>query len=206
LVSRYQISLYVDRLAEDLARPLRIKNLVGLNLILDGVGDAINGLLGGCAGANYGENNSLMAITRNYSVPVLIAAGVISMLLGFVGKLAPVVQTLPTAVTGGLAVYLFGVIGLQGVALMQSERVNPFDPRQLAIGAVILIIGIGGSMLPNGMLPIVIPGLSAAFPDGLPAIASSAVAGILLNLVFVIFPPRGQESAAELAPAVEPAE
>ena len=121
---------------------------------------AINGLLGGCAGTNYGENNSLMAITRNYSGPVLIAAGVIAMLLGFVGKLAAVVETLPMAVTGGLAIFLFGIIGLQGVALIQSEKVNLFDPRQLAIGAVILVVGIGGSMFPGGNLPLPIPGQS----------------------------------------------
>ena len=58
---------------------------------LDGIGDSINGLLGGAAGTNYGENNSLMAITRNYSVAVLMAAGVIAILLGFVGKLAALV-------------------------------------------------------------------------------------------------------------------
>jgi len=189
----YQISLYMDRLAEDMGRkPLNIKNLIGLNLILDGVGDAINGLLGGCAGTNYGENNSLMAITRNYSGPVLIAAGVIAMLLGFVGKLAAVVETLPTAVTGGLAVFLFGVIGLQGVALIQSEKVDMFDPRQLAIGAVILVIGIGGASFPGGNLPINVPGLEVVFPGGLPAIATSAVVGILLNVVFLIFPSKAK--------------
>lgn len=189
----YQISLYIDQLAEDMARkPLRIKNLIGLNLILDGIGDGINGLLGGCAGTNYGENNSLMAITRNYSAPVLIAAGVIAMLLGFIGKLAAVVETLPTPVTGGLAIFLFGVIGLQGVALIQSERVNLFDPKQLAIGAVILIIGIGGSVFPGGNLPIKLSVLQAVFPDGLPSIATSAVVGILLNAIFLIFPPKGR--------------
>jgi uracil permease len=182
----YQISLYVDQLADDLGRkPLVIKNLIGLNLILDGIGDFVNGLLGGCAGTNYGENNSLMAITRNYSGPVLVSAGVIAMLLGFVGKLAAVVETLPLAVTGGLAVFLFGIIGLQGVALIQSEKVNLFDPKQLAIGAVILVVGIGGSMYPGGNLPLPLPGV---FPDGLPAIATSAVLGILLNLVFVLVP------------------
>ncbi len=126
-----------------------------------------------------------MAITRNYSGPVLISAGVIAMLLGFVGKLAAVVETLPLAVTGGLAVFLFGIIGLQGVALIQSEKVNLFDPKQLAIGAVILVVGIGGSMYPGGNLPLPLPGV---FPDGLPAIATSAVLGILLNLVFVLVP------------------
>ena len=187
----YQISLYVDTLAEDMGRkPVNLKELIGLNLILDGIGDAVNGLLGGCAGTNYGENNSLMAITRNYSIPVLIAAGVFSMLLGFIGKLAAIVNTLPLAVTGGLAIFLFGIIGLQGVALIQSEKVDLFDPRQLAIGAVITVVGIGGSMFDGGALPINIAGLEVAFPGGLPAIATSAVVGILLNVVFLIFPPK----------------
>jgi uracil permease len=178
----YQISLYVDQLAEDLGRkPVNIKELIGLNLVLDGIGDAVNGLLGGCAGTNYGENNSLMAITRNYSCPVLVAAGVIAMILGFFGKLAAVVETLPVAVTGGLAIFLFGIIGLQGVALIQSEKVDLFDPKQLAIGAVILVIGIGGNAFEGGNLPIF---------GGIPAIATAALVGIVLNLIFVLFPPK----------------
>jgi uracil permease len=181
----YQISLYVDRLADQLKKPrLHLDELIGLNLILDGIGDGINGFLGGVAGTNYGENNSLMAITRNYSGPALIAAGVLAMLLGFVGKLAGLVGTVPQAVTGGLAIYLFGVIGLQGIAIIQEKGVNLFDPRQLAIGAVITAVGIGGQIMGNGNIPIIVPGV---FPNGLPCIATGAVCGILLNLLFLIF-------------------
>jgi len=184
----YQMSLYIDQLAKDLKRkPLEIKKLIGLNLVADGCNDMLNGLLGGCAGTNYGENNSLMAITRNYSVAVLMAAGVIAMALGFIGKLAALVNTIPVAVTGGLAIYLFGVIGKQGIALLQSERVNLFDPKNLAIGAVILVLGIGGNLaLPNGLFPFKVPIL---FPDGIPAIVFAAIVGILLNALFLILPP-----------------
>lgn len=184
----YQMSLYIDQLAKELGRaPMEIKRLIGLNLIADGSDDLVVGFLGGCAGTNYGENNSLMAITRNYSSVVLMAAGVIAILLGFVGKLAAVVNTIPVAVTGGLSIYLFGVIGMQGIALIQSERVNLFEPRQLAIGAIILIAGIGGNLgLPGGMFPFSIPVL---FPNGIPAIVFSAILGILVNLLFLIFPP-----------------
>jgi len=184
----YQMSLYIDQLAKEMKRkPLRIKNLIGLNLVADGSDDIIVGLLGGCAGTNYGENNSLMAITRNYSVPVLMTAGVIAILLGFVGKLAAVVNTVPLAVTGGLSVYLFGVIGMQGIALIQSERVNLFEPRQLAVGAIILILGIGGNLgLENGLFPFRIP---LFFPDGIPAIVFAAIVGILLNVLFLLLPP-----------------
>jgi len=181
----YQISLYVDNLAENMGKEkYNLRDLIGLNLILDGLGDTINGMFGGVAGTNYGENNSLMVITRNYSGPTLIMAGVLAMALGFIGKLAALVNTLPLAVTGGLAIYLFGIIGMQGVALMQAEKVNLYDPRQLAIGAVILVIGIGGNIGYGGNLPIPVPGV---FPDGIPAIAFAAVAGIFLNLIFMIF-------------------
>jgi uracil permease len=184
----YQMSLYIDQLAKELGRaPLEIKRLIGLNLVADGSDDLIVGFLGGCAGTNYGENNSLMAITRCYSVPVLMTAGVIAILLGFVGKLAAVVNTLPVAVTGGLSIYLFGVIGMQGIALIQSERVNLFEPRQLAVGAIILITGIGGNLgLPDGLYPFPIRVL---FPSGIPAIVFSALLGILMNLIFLLLPP-----------------
>jgi len=184
----YQMSLYIDALAKELKKaPIEIKKLIGLNLVADGADDIVVGFLGGCAGTNYGENNSLMAITRNYSVPVLMTAGVMAILLGFVGKLAAVVNTIPVAVIGGLSIYLFGVIGMQGVALIQSEKVNLFEPRQLAVGATVLIAGIGGALaLPNGLFPFVIP---VIFPNGIPAIVFSAIVGILLNLLFLILPP-----------------
>ncbi len=184
----YQMSLYIDALAKELGRaPLEIKKLIGLNLVADGSDDLIVGFLGGCAGTNYGENNSLMAITRNYSIPVLMMAGAIAILMGFVGKLAGLVNTIPVGVTGGLSIYLFGVIGMQGIALIQSEKVNLFEPRQLAVGASILILGIGGNLgLKDGMFPFPIPVL---FPNGIPAIVFAAIVGILLNLVFLLLPP-----------------
>lgn len=191
----YQISLYVDRYAEKVGEePYQLDEHIGFNLILDGIGDFINGMFGSTAGTNYGENNSLMAITLNYSGPVLIMAGGISMLLGFIGKLEQLVASVPLAVTGGLAIYLFGVIGMQGIALMVENNVSLFNPRNLAVGAVIMVIGIGGNIgYPGGFLPI--PIMQGIFPSGLPAIATAAVLGILINAVFLIFTPP---EAAEL--------
>ncbi|RME73148.1 MAG: xanthine permease [Chloroflexi bacterium] len=183
----YQISLYVDHLAVEQGRERYfLSRYIGANLVIDGLNDFVNGLFGSTAGTNYGENNSLMVITRNYSGPVLMTAGAIAVLLGFIGPLKDAIETVPTAVSGGLSIYLFGVIGMQGIALMMSEKVNLFDPKQLAIGAVILIVGIGGNIgYPGGFLPI--PLFQGVFPSGWPAIATAAVVGILLNLLFVVF-------------------
>ncbi len=185
----YQISLYVDHLAEEQGREkYGLAQYIGLNLMLDGLDDIINGLFGSTAGTNYGENNSLMVITRNYSGPVLLTAGCIAILLGFIGPLRDVIYSIPTAVVGGLSIYLFGVIGMQGIALMMAEKVNLYDPKELALGAIILIVGIGGNIgFSGGFLPI--PLLKSVFPNGWPAIATGAVLGILINLIFLAFKP-----------------
>jgi hypothetical protein len=85
----YQIGLYVDHLADELKKPkYGLSQYIGFNLVLDGIGDMINGFLGGAAGTNYGENNSLMVITRNYSGVSLLAAAIIAILMSQ-RKLAP---------------------------------------------------------------------------------------------------------------------
>jgi uracil permease len=184
----YQISLYVDHLAEEQGREKPyLARYIGLNLMLDGLNDLVNGLFGSTAGTNYGENNSLMVITRNYSGPALITAGVIAVILGFIGPLRDIIYSIPTAVTGGLAIYLYGVIGVQGIALMMAEKVDLFDPGKLAIVALILVVGIGGNIGYGGNLPI--PLLKGVFPAGWPAIATAAVLGILVNLIFVFIKP-----------------
>jgi uracil permease len=195
----YQISLYVDRLADEQSKPrIHLDKYIGWNLVFDGVGDFLHGLFGATAGTNYGENNSLMAITRNYSGPALLMAGVICLLLAFVGKLSAFVATIPVFVSGGLALYLFGVIGMQGIALMQENKVDLFDPLTLAVGACIMVIGIGGNMgFEGGFLPIKIPGI---FPSGLPAIATAAIVGIVLNLVFRAIRER-MDAASKPTPA-----
>jgi len=186
-----QIDLYVNNLAKRLGRKkdYKIRDLLGENLVGDGIGDMIAGFIGGPAGTNYGENNSLMAITRNFSVPVLMAAAIIAIVMGFFGHIAGIVNTIPRAVIGGVSIYLFGVIGAQGVALMISEKLDLFSSKNLAIVSTILIIGLGGAAMPNGM--IVLGNLK------LPAIATAAIFGIILNLVFEFFPAEKADSHEE---------
>ena len=187
----FQIDLYVNNLAKKMGTKKRydIAPLLGDNLIGDGVGDMISGAIGGPAGTNYGENISLMAITRNFSVPVLLVAGCTAIVMGFFGHIAGAVNTIPSAVIGGVSLYLFGVIGAQGVAIMVSEKLDLFSAKNLAVVSTILILGLGGTAQPNGV--IVVGGLK------LPAIATAAIFGIVLNLVFEFFPVKPEPGSEE---------
>ena len=104
---------------------------MGLNLIGDGIGDIIAGLIGGPAGTNYGENISAMAITKVFSIPVLIAAAVIAMVISCFTPLINAIYAIPTAVIGGLEIYLFGAIAAQGVAIMLEKKVDLFSAKKL---------------------------------------------------------------------------
>ena len=79
----YQLDIYVNDLAnkKKAGKRYKIAELLGLNLIGDGLGDIVAGLIGGPAGTNYGENISAMAITRVFSIPVLAAASIIAMVI-----------------------------------------------------------------------------------------------------------------------------
>lgn len=184
----YQLDIYVNDLAKKKGtkKEFKIADKLGLNLIGDGLGDMISGAIGGPAGTNYGENLSTMAITKNFSVPVLVAAAIITMVISCFTPLSAAVYSIPSAVIGGISIYLFGVIASQGITIIMSKQVDMFDARNLAVMSTILIIGLGGSFaFPGGMIPM--------FGFELPAIASAALFGILLNLILSI----GKKKEAE---------
>lgn len=179
----YQLDIYVKDLARKKGSPKEydIENKLGINLVGDGLGDMISGFIGGPAGTNYGENISAMAISKNFSVPVLMAAAIITMIISCFTPLINIIYSIPTAVIGGLSIYLFGIIAAQGITIMMDKKVDLFSAKNLAIISVILIVGLGGTFnYEGGMIPM--------FGIELPAIATAAIVGILLNLLLSMGP------------------
>lgn len=183
----YQLDIYVNDLAKKKGTSKRynIADKLGLNLIGDGIGDMVSGFVGGPAGTNYGENISAMAITRVFSIPVLIAASIIAMIIACFTPLVNSIYSIPTAVIGGLEVYLFGAIAAQGIAIMVEKKVDLFSSKNIAIIATIMVIGLGGQYGFGGNIPF--------FGMEVPCIAGAAIFGILLNLVLSISDRRDTE-------------
>lgn len=176
----FQLDIYVNDLAEKKGKPrYDISERLGKNLIGDGIGDIVSSLFGGPAGTNYGENLSTMAITKNFSTWMLGTAAILTMIISFFSPISAAVRCIPSPVINGACVYLFGVIGAQGVAIMINRKVDLFSAKNLAVIATILVIGLGGSYgFPGGMIPF--------FGMKLPAIATAALFGIVLNLLLSI--------------------
>lgn len=176
----YQLDIYVNDVAKKkgVDKKYNLVSLLDRNLIGDGIGDMITGLIGGPAGTNYGENISTMAITKVFSVPVLVVAAILAMVISCFTPLIQAIYAIPTAVIGGLEIYLFGAIAAQGVAIMIDKKVDMFSSKNIAVIASIIIIGVGGQYAFGGNIPF--------FGMDIPCVAGAAIFGILLNLLLSI--------------------
>ena len=175
----YQLDIYVNDLAEKKGKKrYNLADMLDRNLIGDGICDMISGFVGGPAGTNYGENISTMAITKVFSIPVLIIAAIIAIGISFFTPLIRVIYGIPIAVIGGLEIYLFGAIAAQGIAIMIEKKVDMFSSKNIAVIATIMVFGIGGQYAFGGNIPF--------FGLNIPCVAGAAILGILLNLVLSI--------------------
>uniref|UniRef100_UPI00403FC187 solute carrier family 23 protein n=1 Tax=Sporosarcina sp. FSL W8-0480 TaxID=2954701 RepID=UPI00403FC187 len=158
----------------------------GLNrsLLGDGLGTLLSGFLGGPPKTTYGENIGVMAITRVYSIYVIIGAAVFAILFSFIGKLMAIIATIPTAVLGGISILLFGIIAASGLRMLVDHKVDFGQQRNLVIASVILVIGIGGASIH----------FSETFQVG--GMALAAIVGVFLNM---ILPNRTKDSLADSA-------
>ena len=177
----YQLDVYVNNLAEQKGKEkIDFIKLLDRNLVGDGLCDMIAGVIGGPAGTNYGENISTMAITKVFSTSVLLVASVVAMIVSCFTPLISAIYAIPTAVIGGLEIYLFGAIAAQGIAIMIDKQCDMFSSKNIAVIATIMVVGLGGQYYFGGNIPF--PG----FSGGIPCIAGAAVSGILLNLLLSI--------------------
>lgn len=176
----YQLDICVNDLAKKKKskKEYKIGSLLYKNLIGDGLCDMVSGFVGGPAGTNYGENISTMAITKVYSIKVLIVASIIAMVIACFTPFIKIIYGIPLAVIGGLEIYLFGAIASQGLAIMIDKKVDMFDSKNVAVIATMMVIGIGGQYAFGGNIPF--------FGLNIPCVAGACIFGILLNIILSI--------------------
>lgn len=142
----------------------------GLNrtLLGDGIATAFAALIGGPANTSYGENTSVVGITKIASVWVTGGAAVIAILLSFFNIFTTFIGTIPSAVMGGVCLILYGFIASNGLKTLIEAKVDMGNPRNLIIVSVMLVIGIGGAKISYGIVTF-------------SGMALAAIIGILLD-------------------------
>ena len=148
-------------------------------LMGDGIATSISALLGGPANTTYGENTGVIGMTKVSSVYVTVGAACIAIVLSCVPIVSAFISTLPNAVLGGMSIILYGVIASNGLRVLIDNQVDFGQQRNLIIASAMLVIGLGGAVLPLGKLVT------------LSGTALSATVGIVLNLIL----PREKQTA-----------
>ena len=135
----------------------------------DGLATLVAGLLGSVPNTTYGENTSLLAITKNYNPKLLRRTAMIAIVLSFIGIFGAVLQSVPACVIGGISLQLYCMIAWIGVKNIKDNK-SYKSIKKLIVIAVILIVGLSGFTITLGS--IAISGLALA-----------VIVGVILNLV-----------------------
>lgn len=135
----------------------------------DGLATLVAGLLGSVPNTTYGENTSLLAITKNYNPKLLRRTAVIAIILSFIGIFGAVLQSVPACVIGGISLQLYCMIAWIGVKNIKDNK-SYKSIKKLIVIAVILIVGLSGFTITLGS--IAISGLALA-----------VIVGVILNLI-----------------------
>ena len=143
-------------------------------LMGDGLATFAAGLIGGPANTTYGENTSVVGMTKVASVWVTGLAAVIAILFGFLGKLTAIISSIPAAVLGGVAILLYGFISVNGLKILIQNQVDFGKTKNVIVAASMLVLGLGGAAISivTKNVSVSISGMSLA-----------AIIGILLNLI-----------------------
>lgn len=113
----------------------------------------------------------MLAITKVFSTWVIGGAAVFAILLSCLGKLAALIQSIPTPVMGGVSMLLFGVIAASGIRILVEAKVDYNNPMNLLLTSIVMGIGVSTASLTIGTVSF--KGMSLA-----------TVVAIILSLAF----------------------
>ena len=152
-------------------------------LIGDGIATSLAGMFGGPANTTYGENTGVLELSQVFDPKVVRLAAVYAVVLSFSPKFAAVINSIPTAIVGGVSFILYGMISAIGVRNVVENRVDFTNSRNLIIAAVIMVCGLGfkiwGFNNEFSGLTFTVGGASIT----LTSLAIAAIAGIALNAI-----------------------
>ena len=152
-------------------------------LIGDGIATSLAGMFGGPANTTYGENTGVLELSRVFDPKVVRLAAVYAVVLSFSPKFAAVINSIPTAIIGGVSFILYGMISAIGVRNVVENRVDFTNSRNLIIAAVIMVCGLGFKIwgFNNEFSGLTFTVGSASIT--LTSLAIAAIAGIALNAI-----------------------
>lgn len=160
-------------LSEIIGKDLIINPGLDNTLLGDGIATFTAGLIGGPANTTYGENTSVVGMTKVASVWVIGLAAIIAIIFGFLGQLTAIISSIPNPVLGGVSILLYGFISVNGLKILIQNKVDFENTKNVIVASSMLVLGLGGAAI-----SIIIKNISVSISG----MSLAALVGILLNL------------------------
>ena len=116
-------------------------------LLGDGLATFVAGFLGGPANTTYGENTSVIGMSKVASIYVLRLAAIFAIIASCFGKFSEIISSIPTIVLGSISLLLYGFIAVNGLKVLIESKVDFNDNKNVIISSTMLVVGLGGAML-----------------------------------------------------------
>jgi uracil permease len=143
-------------------------------LLGDGLATFVAGFIGGPSNTTYGENTSVVGMSKIASIWVLRLAAIFAIILAFLGKFTALASTIPNPVLGGVSLLLYGFISVNGLKVLVENQVDFSKNKNVIVSAAMLVIGLGGATISIS---------SGDFSLSISGMVLAAIIGIVLNLV-----------------------
>lgn len=136
----------------------------------DGVATSFAALIGSVPNTTYSEVTGAISLTKITDPKILRISAITAIAFSLIGKISGFLESIPSAVLGGIMLLLFGMIASVGIRTLVDSKAKLNATRNQVIVSLILTIGIGGAVFNVGTF-------------SLGGIGLASLVGVILNLI-----------------------
>ncbi len=161
----------------------------------EGIAITLGGIFNAFPYTSFSQNVGLVSLTKVKTRDVIIAAGIILVVLGFLPKLAALTTVIPNPVLGGAMIAMFGMVVASGINILSTVDLSKNE--NLLIVACSIAVGLGSSAVPQ---------IFAQLPDTAKMLLTNGIVtgsftAVVLNIL--LMHKRSQASLAVKEPVAE---
>ena len=155
----------------------------------EGIAVILGGLFNTFPYSTFSENVGVVQLSGVKTRKPIYFSALFLMLLGLLPKIGALATVIPDPVLGGAMIVMFGMVGVQGIRMLQ--QVDFKDNNNLLVSAISIGLGLGVTVYPQ---------IFQDLPQSLQIIVNNGVvigsfSAVILNVVFNLRPQRAAQAA-----------
>lgn len=171
-------------LGDIIGRPIHSNDL-GRGYRSEGLAAILGGLFNTFPYSTFSQNVGVIQLSHVKTRRPIYYAGLFLLLIGLIPKAAALFQIIPSCVLGGAMTVMFGMVGIQGVRVLQKVDFT-HNSGDLLVVAISVGLGLGVSVCPTFLAKLPAE-VNMILNNGM---VVTSLSGVLMNLLVNIIPAK----------------